>query len=112
MNRTATVDVELGGQKILKGDRTLLLYLSGNRDEEQFGPNAHEFDIFRTLNKHQAFGANGRHNVPANLARLELTVLFEEVLDRLPEIRLVGQEKRPERSGNFVLGLESLPVAF
>jgi len=114
MNRTATVDVELGGQKILKGDRTLLLYLSGNRDEEQFGPNAHEFDIFRTPNKHQAFGANGRHNcLGANLARLELTVLFEEVLDRLPEIRLVGpQEKRPERSGNFVLGLESLPVAF
>ena len=114
MNRTATVDVELGGQKILKGDRTLLLYLSGNRDEEQFGPNAHEFDIFRTPNKHQAFGANGRHNcLGANLARLELTVLFGEVLDRLPEIRLVGpQEKRPERSGNFVLGLESLPVAF
>lgn len=114
MNRTATVDVELGGQKILKGDRTLLLYLSGNRDEEQFGPNAHEFDIFRTPNKHQAFGANGRHNcLGANLARLELTVLFQEVLDRLPEIRLVGpQEKRPERSGNFVLGLESLPVAF
>ena len=114
MNRTATVDVELGGQKILKGDRTLLLYLSGNRDEEQFGSTAHEFDIFRTPNKHQAFGANGRHNcLGANLARLELTVLLEEVLDRLPDIRLVGpQEKRPERSGNFVLGLESLPVAF
>jgi cytochrome P450 family 142 subfamily A polypeptide 1 len=114
MNRTATVDVELGGQKILAGDRTLLLYLSGNRDEEQFGPTSHEFDIFRTPNKHQAFGANGRHNcLGANLAGLELTVLFEEVLNRMPDIRLVGpQEKRPERSGNFVLGLESLPVAF
>ncbi|MEM8705759.1 MAG: cytochrome P450 [Actinomycetota bacterium] len=114
MNRTATVDVELGGQKILEGDRTLLLYLSGNRDEEQFGPTAHEFDIFRTPNKHQAFGANGRHNcLGANLARLELRVLFEEVLDRMPDIRLVGpQEKRAERSGNFVLGLETLPVEF
>jgi cytochrome P450 family 142 subfamily A polypeptide 1 len=114
MNRTATVDVELGGQKILAGDRTLLLYLSGNRDEEQFGPTAHEFDILRTPNKHQAFGANGRHNcLGANLARLELTVLFEEVLEPDARHRLVGpQEKRPERSGNFVLGLESLPVAF
>ncbi|MEO0493850.1 MAG: cytochrome P450 [Actinomycetota bacterium] len=114
MNRTATVDVELGGQKILEGDRTLLLYLSGNRDEEHFGPTAHEFDILRSPNKHQAFGANGRHNcLGANLARLELTVLFEAVLDRMPDIRLVGpQEKRPERSGNFVLGLESLPVEF
>jgi cytochrome P450 len=112
MNRTATVDVEVGGQSILAGDRTLLLYLSGNRDEDVFGPTAHEFDITRHPNKHQAFGANGRHFcLGANLARLELTVLFEEMLDRLPDIRLVGpQQKRPERTGNFVLGLESLPV--
>ena len=112
MNRTATVDVEIGGQRILAGDRTLLLYLSGNRDEEHFGPSADEFDITRFPNKHQAFGANGRHFcLGANLARLELKVLFEEVLDRLPDIRIAGaQHKRPERSGNFVLGLESLPV--
>jgi len=114
MNRTATVDVEVGGQKILAGDRTLLLYLSANRDEAEFGPTAHEFDIFRSPNKHQAFGANGRHFcLGASLARLELQVLFEEVLDRLPDIRIDGpQEKRPERTGNFVLGLESLPVAW
>lgn len=114
MNRTATVDVEVGGQKILAGDRTLLLYLSANRDEAEFGADAHEFDITRTPNRHQAFGANGRHHcLGASLARLELQVLFEEVLDRMPDIRIDGpQRKRPERTGNFVLGLESLPVVW
>ena len=114
MNRTATEDVEVGGQRILAGDRTLLLYLSGNRDEAEFGPTAHDFDITRSPNKHQAFGANGRHFcLGASLARLELTVLFDQLLDRIPDIRLAGpQEKRPERTGNFVLGLETLPVVW
>ena len=114
MFRTAINDVEIAGQQILAGDRTLLLYLSGNRDEAEFGPTAPEFDITRSPNRHQAFGANGRHFcLGASLARLELTVLFEAVLDRLPTIRLDGPfEKRPERAGNFVLGLETLPVAW
>ena len=65
MNRTATVDVELGGQKILAGDRTLLLYLSGNRDEEQFGPTAHEFDIFRTPTSTRPSARTGATTVSA-----------------------------------------------
>jgi len=113
MNRTATRDVELGGQKILEGDRLLLLYLSANRDEDVF-ENADQFDITRTPNHHVAFGGNGRHYcLGAQLARLELQVLFEEVLDRLPEIKLVHPEiSQPERTGNFVLGIETLPVSF
>jgi len=111
MNRTAIIDVEIAGQQIVAGDRTLLLYLSGNRDEAEFGPTAPEFDITRSPNRYQAFGANGRHFCLG--ASLELTVLFEAVLDRLPTIRLDGLfEKRPERAGNFVLGLETLPVAW
>jgi len=113
MSRTATRDVELGGQNILKGDRLLLLYLSGNRDEQVFD-DPQCFDIHRTPNPHVAFGANGRHYcLGAQLARLELRVLFTEVLDRLPEIALVEPDVwQSERPGQFVLGLERLLVRF
>ncbi len=113
MNRTATVDVELRGQQILAGDRLLLMYLSANRDGEVFD-RPDEFDIARDPNRHVAFGGHGRHYcLGAQLARLELRVLFEEVLDRLPDIALVEPgSKQPERAGNFVLGIETLPVRF
>lgn len=111
MNRTATRDLELGGQKILQGDRLLLLYLAANRDAEVF-EDPHVFDIRREPNHHVAFGANGRHFcLGAQLARLELRVLFEELLDRLPDIELSDPSgPQPERAGNFVLGLEGLNV--
>ncbi len=111
MNRTATKDIELGGQPILEGDRLLLLYLAANRDPEVFDE-PHVFDIRREPNHHVAFGANGRHFcLGAQLARLELRVLFEELLDRLPDIELVDPSGlQPERAGNFVLGLEQLDV--
>lgn len=111
MNRTATRDVELGGQQILEGDRLLLLYLSGNRDEAVFD-HADRFDITREPNRHMAFGGNGRHFcLGAQLARLELRVLFEEVLDRFDDLALVSPGvTQPERAGNFVLGIEHLPV--
>lgn len=111
MSRTATVDVELGGQKVLKGDRLLLLYLSGNRDEAVYD-NPDRFDIARSPNNHLAFGGNGRHFcLGAQLARLELTVLFEEVLDRMPGLTLDDPGiSQPERPGNFVQGIEQLPV--
>lgn len=115
MNRTATVDVRLGDQPILAGDRLLLLYQAGNRDPEVFA-DPDRFDITRPEAKdHLAFGANGRHYcLGAQLARLELRVLFEEVLDRWPDLALAEPEAgpRPERTGNFVLGIEELPVTF
>ena len=113
MNRTATRDAELGGMHIRKDDRVLLLYPSANRDEAVF-PEAERFDVRRDPNPHVAFGAFGRHHcLGAQLARLELRVLFEELLDRLPDVHLADPDApRHERRGNFVLGLESLPVEF
>lgn len=114
MNRTATRDVELGGQQILEGDRLLLLYQAGNRDPQVFA-DPDRFDITRgDARDHLAFGANGRHYcLGAQLARLELRVLFEEVVDRWPDLALAEPGgPRPERTGNFVLGIEELPVTF
>jgi cholest-4-en-3-one 26-monooxygenase len=111
MNRTATRDVELGGQQIREGDRMLLLYPSANRDEAVF-TDPYRFDVRRNPNPHVAFGAYGRHHcLGAPLARLELRVLFEELLARFAEIELVDPEgTAPLRRGNFVVGLESLGV--
>jgi cytochrome P450 family 142 subfamily A polypeptide 1 len=113
MNRTATRDVELGGQTIRDGDRMLLLYPSGNRDELVF-PDPFRFDIGRTPNDHLAFGGYGRHHcLGAQLARLELRVLFSELLARFPKIALAEPEDAlPRRRGNFVLGIESMPIRF
>ena len=86
MNRTATRDVELFGQQIHEGDRMLLLYPSANRDEAVF-TDPYRFDVRRDPNPHVAFGAYGRHHcLGAPLARLELRVLFEELLARFADI--------------------------
>ena len=112
MNRTATCDVEVNGQQVRAGDRILLLYPSANRDETVFA-DPYRFDIRRTPNDHVAFGAYGRHHcLGAPLARLELRVLFEEVLRRLPDLQLASDAPLPMRRGTFVLGLNTLPVRF
>jgi cytochrome P450 family 142 subfamily A polypeptide 1 len=113
MNRTATRDVEVEGVQVREGDRILLVYPSANRDEAVF-ESPDEFDIRRDPNPHFAFGGFGRHHcLGAQLARLELRVLFDELLDRWSDIRLADPSAPPDmRRGNFVLGLESLPVEF
>jgi cytochrome P450 family 142 subfamily A polypeptide 1 len=111
MNRTATRDVELCGQQIREGDRMLLLYPSANRDEAVFA-DPYRFDVRRDPNPHVAFGAYGRHHcLGAPLARLELRILFEELLARFSSIELVDPDEPAHlRRGNFVVGIESLKV--
>jgi cytochrome P450 family 142 subfamily A polypeptide 1 len=111
MARTATHDVPLNGRTIHKGDKLLLLYPSANRDALVF-TDPDTFDISRHPNEHLAFG-NGPHFCLGNsLARLELTVMFEKLLTRLPDLEPVGRQEPAYRPANFVSGYEAMPVRF
>jgi len=112
MMRTAAADVEIGGHRCRAGDRLLLMYPSGNRDEAVF-EDPFRFNIRRDPNPHIAFGGRGAHHcLGSSLARLELRVMFEEILRRFPEIELVEEDPPPLRPANFVVGIEALPVRF
>ncbi|MFQ5699328.1 MAG: cytochrome P450 [Myxococcota bacterium] len=112
MNRTATRDLELRGCKIREGDRLLMLYPSANRDEEVF-EDPFRFDVARQPNDHVAFGGYGAHFcLGASLARLELRVMFETLLERLPDLELAGDGPPPLRPSNFIVGYASMPVTF
>jgi cytochrome P450 family 142 subfamily A polypeptide 1 len=111
MNRTATRDVELRGQRIREGDNVLLLYPSANRDEDVFD-DPFRFDVGRTPNDHVAFGFGTHFCLGNSLARLELRVMFEELLDRMPDLELVSSDEPAYRAANFVSGYESMPVRF
>jgi cytochrome P450 family 142 subfamily A polypeptide 1 len=109
MARTATQDVELRGQQIREGQKVLLLYPSANRDEDQFA-DPFRFDVARSPNEHVAFGFGSHFCLGNSLARLELQVLFEQLLDRLPNIRLVDPDEPQHRPANFVSGYETMKV--
>ena len=112
MNRTVVRDTTLRGQRLREGDRVLLLYPSANRDALAF-PEPDRFDALREPNRHVAFGGFGTHHcLGASLARLELRVLFEELLRRFPEIELHSSEPLRVRPGNFIVGLEALRIRF
>lgn len=110
MARTATRDVEFHGTTIREGQKLLLLYPSANRDEDHF-VDPFRFDIRRSPNDHIAFGAGPHFCLGASLARLELRVLFDRLLDRFPDLRLVDDAEPPYRPANFISGYESMPVA-
>ena len=107
--RTATCDVEIGGQKIKKNDKLAMFYLSANRDEDAF-ENPDVFDITRSPNDHLAFGVGQHFCLGANLAKLELRIMFEELLKRLPDIELNGEVRRLR--SNFINGYKTIPVKF
>ena len=112
MSRTITRDVEVAGQRIPAGDEVLLTYPAANRDPEVFeAPDT--FDIRREDNPHLAFGFGPHFCLGASLARLELKVIFEEVLARLDDIELTKPAHQlRRRPSSFVSGLEELPISF
>jgi cytochrome P450 family 142 subfamily A polypeptide 1 len=110
MSRTVTRDVELRGQLLREGDKVMLLYPSGNRDENVF-EDAYRFDVSRDPNPHLAFGGYGAHFcLGSSLARLELRVMFEELLARTQDVELDMEGRPPYRNSNFITGIEEMPV--
>jgi cholest-4-en-3-one 26-monooxygenase len=108
--REATSDCTIGEQKIAEGDKVVFWHISANRDESVFAQ-PDTFDIGRTPNHHIAFGGGGPHFcLGANLARMEIRVMFERLLDRVPDIRLDGTVQHLQ--SNFINGVKHLPVAF
>jgi len=108
MRRTATRDIELGGQQIRKGDRVVMWYVSGNRDEDAI-EDANRFIIDRARpKKHLSFGFGIHRCVGERLAEMQLRVVWEEVLKRFPTVEVMGEPRRVYSS--FVNGYETLPV--
>jgi cytochrome P450 len=106
--RTATRDTELGGKRIREGDKVVMWFASGNRDEEVFA-NPYDFDVTRADNDHVTFGKGSPHLCLGNLlARTEIRIMFEELIPRLAGIRLTGDV--PRVRSNFVNGIKHLPV--
>jgi cytochrome P450 len=108
MSRVATRDVELGGKTIKAGERVVMWYISGNRDEEMIErPN--EFIIDRERpRQHMSFGFGIHRCVGNRVAEMQLTLIWEEILKRFPEIKVVGEPVLNWSA--FVHGYESLPV--
>jgi cytochrome P450 family 142 subfamily A polypeptide 1 len=110
MSRTITREVELHGQTLHEGDQVILMYPSANRDASVF-EDPDRFDVRRNPNPHIAFGFGPHFCMGASLARLELKVMFSELLHRLPDLHLAG-DPMPRRSSNFISGPEAMPVAW
>jgi len=108
--RTALEDTELGGVQIKKGDRVVMMYRSANFDEEVF-EDPEKFDITREVNDHLAFGGTGAHFcIGANLARLEIDLIFNAIADHLPDITKLGDPKRLQ--SGWLNGIKEFPVEY
>jgi cytochrome P450 len=108
MRRTATADTELGGARIRAGDKVVLWYASGNRDEAEFDAPG-RFDVGRSPNRHLSFGRGGPHLcLGAHLARLEVEVVLGALAQRVAAFELAGPPRRIR--SNFTNGLRQLPV--
>jgi cytochrome P450 len=110
MRRTCTRDTELGGVRMREGDKLALFYWAANRDPAHFA-DPDGFDVRRSPNPHVGFGGAGPHFcLGAHLARREMSVMFRELLTRLPDVHATGEPQRLRSM--FINGIRHLPVAF
>jgi cytochrome P450 len=108
--RTATQDTVLSGQKIREGEKVVLWYNSGNRDESVWS-DPFRFDVGRDPNPHVGFGGPGPHFcLGAHLARREITVMFREIFRRLPDLRVTGEADR--LASFFIHGIKHMTCEF
>jgi cholest-4-en-3-one 26-monooxygenase len=108
--RQTTSAFEVGGQRIEADTKVVFFHISANRDERVFA-NPQAFDITRNPNPHIAFGGGGPHFcLGANLARMEIRVMFEHLLDRLPDMELAGDVQRLQSA--FISGVKHIPITF
>jgi cytochrome P450 len=107
--RTAMSDMRIRGESIRTGDRVVLWNAAANRDEARFD-NPDTFDVGRAPNEHLAFGYGEHFCLGAHLARLEMKVLFEELVRRVSDIEIAGPIERLR--SNFVAGIKHMPVRF
>ncbi|MEC9343202.1 MAG: cytochrome P450, partial [Pseudomonadota bacterium] len=108
MRRTALTDAEIGGKRIKAGEKVVMWYLSGNRDEEVID-RPDEFIIDRATPRHHLSFGFGIHRCVGNrLAEMQLRIIWEEIIKRFRKVELVGE---PERTlSNFIHGFTRLPV--
>jgi cholest-4-en-3-one 26-monooxygenase len=111
MCRTLTADTDFHGTELKQGEKIMLLFESANFDEKVF-EDAANFNIDRYPNNHVAFGFGTHFCLGNQLARLELSLMQQRLLDRLPDMRLSSDAPLPLRPANFVSGLEKMPVVF
>ena len=108
--RTAMDDTVIGDKEIKKGDKVVMWHISADRDEEVFD-DPYQFNIDRFPNEHIAFGGGGQHFcLGANLARMELKLIFKEILERIPDMSLAGNVDILR--SNFIGGIKHMPVNF
>ena len=111
MARTVTADNEFHGAALKKGEKVLLLFESANFDDRALD-DPDVFRVNRSPNSHLAFGFGTHFCLGNQLARLELKLMTQRLLDRIPDMRLASDEALPLRPANFVSGLESMPIVF
>lgn len=110
LRRTATIDTDVGGQTIRKGEAVVCWQAAGNRDPERFSE-PYRFDVSRVDNPHMAFGGGGRHQcLGSSLARLEVKIALEQMLRRMPDLALDGPLIR--NPTNWTQSVKSMPVCF